>query len=95
MNGLIIVGYGLYLISVTLAGNANALKKDLAKDGGKFVPWLFAIFILTALDSNEKTKPIVNPFVALFLIALVVKRFPVIDKEIKLIYNHYVNGSNW
>ncbi len=95
MNGLIIVGYGLYLIAVTLAGNAKKLKGELSKDGGQFVPWLLAIFVLSALNEASETKPFVNPFIALFLVTLVIKRFPIIDTEIRTLYQHYVHGSKW
>ncbi len=95
MNGIIVVGYGLFLVAITLAGNAEKLKTQLGKDGGKFVPWIFAIVVLAALSESDATKKLVTPFIALFLIALTIKRFPTIDKEVKLIYNHYVNGSKF
>ncbi len=95
MNGIIVVGYGLYLVAITLAGNADQLKKQLSNDGGKFVPWIFAIVVLAALSESDATKKLVNPFVVLFLTALTIKRFPTIDKEIRVIYDHYVNGSTW
>lgn len=95
MNGLIIAGYGVYLISITLSGNADKLKHLVSQDGGKFVPWIVAVFVLSALRESDTTKPLVNPFITLFLIALVVKQFPKIKLEITNVYNHYVHEEPW
>ena len=95
MDGLTIGVYGLYLILVGLKGNAGQLAGKIQTDAPKFLPWIIAIFVLAFINgSSEAGRRITGPFIALLIIAFVVKRFPTLQDQTKQLWDMSANASN-
>lgn len=88
MQGLTIGVYGLYLILVGLNGNAGALAGKVQEDAPKFLPWIIAIFVLAFLNSSsEAGRKITGPFIALLVVAFVLKRFDTLKSQSQQLWN--------
>jgi hypothetical protein len=88
VDGLTIGVYGLYLILVGLNGNAGQLASKVQVDAPKFLPWIIAIFVLAFINSSsEEGRKITGPFIALLVIAFVVKRFPTLQSQAEALWN--------
>ncbi len=93
MNGFLLVIYAALAITYGVRGNAGKVGALVAKDAPFYVPWLVSIAFLVALNSNDKTKPFVNPFVALIVLGLLVNKRSVIFPEAQHIVDHYTKGT--
>ncbi len=75
MNILLVV-YGVYFMLVDYRGNGQKLLTQLGLDVKGFFPWIVSIIILSILYNNEKTRPIVRPFIVLAVITFTLTNFP-------------------
>jgi hypothetical protein len=94
MNTLTLMMYGAFLIVVVTKGNGNRLVSQLERDAPGFVPVLFALIVLAALQSSENARPFVGPFITLALIAAILKKWPQISGQVSTAYNHYTTAYN-
>ncbi len=85
LSPLVIMMFGIYLLTVAVAGNADQLWIRLQVDGKGFVPWVFAVVILSILYSADSTKPFVGPLIGLSLITVALKKYPVIKDQLSKI----------
>ncbi len=76
MNYGLIGLYGIYLLFVGANKNAAALKTQISADVKGFMPWAIAIVVLAALMRSDTLRPVVKPFIALAVLAFVLKNYP-------------------
>lgn len=94
MQGLTIGVYGLYLILVGLKGNAGLLAGKVQDDVPKFLPWIIAIFVLAFVSSSsEAGRKITGPFIALLILAFVLKRFDTLKAQSQELWRMAANAK--
>lgn len=87
MNNIIIPALAIYLLAIGYKGNGQIALDNLGSDFKGFVPWGASIIILMLLAKNDTIKPVVGPFIGLALLATVLKKWPVINQDLKSSYN--------
>lgn len=87
MSSLFLGLYGIYMILVAVRGNASEALNLLQEDAPNYLPWLIAILVLAVMNDFETTQPIVKPFIALLVIAFVVKNFSSVQSQVQTIYS--------
>lgn len=87
MTNLTVGVYAVYLIMVALRGNAGQLFSNVQTDIKGFLPWGISIGILGVLYENEKTRPVVEPFIFLIVLAAFLKNFQALKTNASQIYN--------
>lgn len=87
MTGIFIGVYGLFLLAVGINGQGKALFSLLSEDGKEFLPWLFALVVISILAEFEETKKLVKPFVVLLALNFFLRNYSTLEKEAKTIYN--------
>lgn len=87
MTGIFIGIYGVFLLAVGINGQGKALFSLLSEDGKKFLPWLFALVVISILAEFEETKKLVKPFVVLLALNFFLRNFDKLEEEAKAIYN--------
>lgn len=85
MNGTILT-LAAFMTAVGWQGNASKAVDQLASDIPGFVPVVGAIIGLT-LISRTRLQPIVVPFISLAVLTTVVRRFPIIEQDVKATYS--------
>jgi len=94
MNGITIGIYGLYLILVGLNGNAGQLAGKVQDDAPKFLPWVIAIVVLAFVNtSGEAGRKVTGPFIALLILAFVLKRFDTLKDQSQQLWNMAANAK--
>lgn len=94
MNYGLVGLYGLYLVFVGVNKHAAELKNEIAGDVRGFVPWLLAVVVVMALYRSDTLKPMLRPFIALALVAFVLKNYSKIVSQVNTIGNlHLPTGS--
>ena len=94
MNGITIGIYGLYLVLVGLNGNAGQLAGKVQDDAPKFLPWVVAIVVLAFVNSSsEAGRKVTGPFIALLIIAFVLKRFDTLKDQSTQLWNMAANAK--
>ena len=86
MTGIFIGIYGVFLLAVGINGQGKALFSLLSEDGKKFLPWLFALVVISILAEFEETKKLVKPFVVLLALNFFLRNYSTLEKEAKTIY---------
>lgn len=81
MNFFIVGLFGVYLLLVGSHGNTDKFIKEFGKDGKGFFPWIIAIGIIVALNTSDKLRPVIKPFIALALLTFFVKNFNTIKSQ--------------
>lgn len=87
MTGIFIGVYGVFLLAVGINGQGKALFSLLSEDGKKFLPWLFALIVISVLAEFEETKRLVKPFVVLLALNFFLRNYDKLESEAKRIYN--------
>ncbi len=77
--------YALFFVFVGVNGNAQPLVSAMESDAKGFAPWLLAIVVLRALSSSDTLRPMVNPFIALAVVAFTLKNYGQIVQQIDAI----------
>ena len=85
MNGTLFA-LAAYLVSVGWKGNSSKAVDQFSSDLTGFVPVAAAIVGLT-LMSKTKLQPIVVPFISLAVLTTVVRKYPVIEADVKKSYD--------
>lgn len=83
MTSLFLGLYGVYLIAVGIAGNANQLAAFVGEDAKGYAPWILAIVLIALLNESETTKPLVWPFVGLLALNFFLRNADNIGAELK------------
>jgi hypothetical protein len=84
MNGTLLA-ISAYLVAIGWNGNSSKAVEQFSDDLGDFMPFLASIVGLTLL-SKTRLNPLVMPFITLAVITTVVRRFPVIEQDVKQSY---------
>ena len=86
MTGIFIGVYGVFLLAVGISGQGKALFSLLSEDGKAFLPWLFALIVISILAEFEETKKLVKPLVVLLALNFFLRNYETLEKEAKTIY---------
>jgi hypothetical protein len=84
MNGTLLA-LATYLVAIGWNGNSSKAVDQFSSDFGDFVPVVASIIGLTLL-SKTRLNPLVMPFITLAVITTVVRKFPVIEQDVKQSY---------
>lgn len=87
MSQVILLVLAVYVFMVGYHGHATLLFSQLAKDLPGFVPWLIAVTLLGLLAANQETGKLVKPFIALIIVAIVIKNWTKISNTGKSFYS--------
>lgn len=87
MTSIMIGLHGLYLIVVGANGNVNKLMGLLSDDVKPFIPWIFAILVISLLSQHEDTKKLIAPFITLLALNFVLRNFETVKAEVNKIYS--------
>lgn len=87
MNAILLGVFGLYLIGVGFAGNADALAEQVKADAPGFVPWAFSLAVIMVLAENENTEKFAKPFLALLVLNFALRNWGTIASQTKTLYN--------
>lgn len=89
MSQVILLVLAVYVFMVGYHGHASQLFSQLAKDLPGFVPWLIAVTLLGLLAVNHETGKLVKPFIALIVVAIVIKEWAKISSTGKAFYAEF------
>ena len=81
MTSLFVGIYGVFFLAAGIQGNGNKLFALLAEDGRKFIPWLFAIVVISVLSEFEATEKLVKPFAVLLALNFFLRNFATLQSE--------------
>lgn len=87
MTGFIVGLMGFYILLVGYQGNADLLLNEIDTEKN-YVPWIVALLVMAALNSNDKTRPVVKPFIALALLTVALE--PRTSENIKMTYDYLI-----
>ena len=85
--------YGIYLIFVGYRGNQSALFQAISQDGPGFVPWLIVVIVLGTAYRSDTLKPVVKPFIALALLAFVLKNYSTLKGQLEAVIGSVNKGT--
>lgn len=86
--------YGIYLIFVGYKGNANSFMQLVSEDGPGFMPWLIAIVVLGTAYRSDTLRPVVKPFIALLILAFVLKNWGMLKSQAQQVLGTIGTGGN-
>jgi hypothetical protein len=92
METLLIILYGLYIISVGITGNAAALISNLSQEKS-FVSWIVIIAVIASLG-NMGDKKLGNAFLFLILVSYVLKNKSQVITNFQATWNYFMSGSS-
>lgn len=81
MNGTILT-FAAFMVAIGWNGNGSKAVEEFGTDFKGFVPVIASIAGLTLL-SRTRLAPVVVPFITLAVITTVVRKFPVIQEDLK------------
>lgn len=79
--------YAVYLLLVSLNGNAPAFFVEFEKDAPGFLPWLVAAAVIGALYNVKETHQFAAAFLALVAIGFVVKNWQALMAQWNVVLN--------
>lgn len=86
--------YGIYLIFVGYKGNASTFMQMVSEDGPGFTPWLISIVVLGTAYRSDTLRPVVKPFIALLILAFVLKNWGALKSQTQQVLGTIGMGGN-
>ena len=92
METLLIILYGIYIISVGVTGNASVLISNISQEKG-FVSWIVIIAVVATLG-NMGDKKLGNAFLFLILISYVLKNKSTVISNFQNTWQYFMNSGS-